>query len=301
MSFRTVMITENAYLSYKNGYLQIRRSDDLKQIHITEIDNLLIDSTMTSISSYLLCELIKSKVKIIFCDEKRNPYGELIPYYASYNNSKKINIQIKWDEDTKKNVWQEIIRYKIINQAQILLNFEKDGYDKLIEYSLSIEEDDKTNREGHAAKVYFNSLFGKGFSRNQENDINAALNYGYSIILSSINKEIVNNGYLTQIGIKHKNEFNNYNLSCDFMEPFRPLIDKYVYNNKDREFNSKYKQEIVNLLNERYIYNNKQFYLSDIIKFFTRNILECLEKNNLSNLKGFNIYEEQIYEDIDII
>jgi CRISPR-associated endonuclease Cas1 subtype II len=84
---------------------------------------------------------------------------------------------------------------------------------------------DKTNREGHAAKVYFNALFGKDFSRKQLNDINAGLNYGYSIILSMFSREIVKNGCITQIGIKHSNYFNQYNLASDLMEPFRVIID----------------------------------------------------------------------------
>ena len=89
--------------------------------------------------------------------------------------------------------------------------------DKCTNFSVSscftdkYQDGDKTNREGHAAKVYFNSLFGKKFTRNDDNNINAALNYGYSILLSTINKEISANGYLTQLGIHHKNEFKSKN------------------------------------------------------------------------------------------
>ena len=98
----------------------------------------------------------------------------------------------------------------------------------LISYLPQIEEYDVTNREGHAAKVYFNAVFGMDFSRSQENVTNAALNYGYSLILSAFNREVAANGYLTQLGLFHDNMFNFYNLSCDLMEPFRVLVDRAV-------------------------------------------------------------------------
>ena len=140
----------------------------------------------------------------------------------------------------------------------------------------------------HAAKVYFNSLFGKKFSRDNENNINSALNYGYAVLLSTINKEVINNGYLTQIGIHHKNEFNPFNLSCDLMEPFRIIIDSFVYYNQDRIFDTKYKLDIINIFNNNFKYKNKMYTLKDILKFYVKNTLECLDNNKK--------YEEFIYE-----
>ena len=148
---------------------------------------------------------------------------------------------------------------------------------------------DKTNREGHAAKVYFNVLFGKSFVRNDNDSINAALNYGYAILLSTINKEVISNGYLTQLGIHHKNEFNEFNLSCDLMEPFRVLVDNFVYFNQDREFNANYKLDIVNILNNTYKYQNKNYTLKDIISLYVKNTLNNIE--NIDEYKGFIYYE----------
>ena len=87
---------------------------------------------------------------------------------------------------------------------------------------------DASNREGHAAKVYFNALFGMDFTRSADISINAALNYGYSLLLSAFNREISANGYLTQLGIYHNNMFNHFNLACDFMEPYRVIVDWFV-------------------------------------------------------------------------
>ena len=72
--------------------------------------------------------------------------------------------------------------------------------DLLYQYINEIEFGDVTNREGHAAKVYFNALFGMDFTRSAENVTNAALNYGYSLLLSTFNRCVVANGYITQLG-----------------------------------------------------------------------------------------------------
>ena len=112
-------------------------------------------------------------------------------------------------------MWTQIVAEKIKNQAKVLEIYKLPQSSMLMGYIDELELNDKSNREGHAAKVYFNALFGKSFSRNDECPINAALNYGYSIVLSVFNREITANGYLTQLGLFHDNMFNQYNLSCD--------------------------------------------------------------------------------------
>ena len=119
--------------------------------------------------------------------------------------------------------------------------------------------------------------------------INDALNYGYAVLLSTISKEIVVNGYLTQLGINHKNEFNEFNLSCDLMEPFRIVIDNFVYYNKDREFDINYKMDIVNIFNRTFKYQNKNYTLKDIISFYVKNTLNCI--TNEEEYKDFVYYE----------
>ena len=112
----------------------------------------------------------------------------------------------------------------------------KEEAELLSSYLQQIAWNDETNREGHAAKVYFNALFGLDFTRTEDNLINAALNYGYSIILSSFTREIVANGYITQLGLFHDNMFNQFNLASDLMKPFRPLVDKCVLGMKLEQF-----------------------------------------------------------------
>lgn len=289
MSFRTVVIENSSKLSYKNRFLVVKQDNDEKYIHLSEIDTIIVDSISVSISTYLLKELCSNKINIIFCDEKHNPFGELEGYYLSHNSSKKISTQFKWTKERKDMLWSEIVKNKVINQALILNKLNSNKYDLLLSYIDEITVGDKTNREGHAAKVYFNELFGKGFVRNESDNINAALNYGYAILLSTINKEVISNGYVTQIGIHHKNEFNEFNLSCDLMEPFRIIIDNFVYYNQDRELDAAYKLDIVNIFNNRYKYDNKNYVLKDVIKIYVKNTLESI--NDLEKYKGFIIYE----------
>lgn len=289
MSFRTVVISNQSKLNYKNRFLVVKQDNDEKYIHLSEIDTIIVDSIAVSISSYLLKELSDNKINIIFCDEKHNPFGELSSYYSSHNSSKKIQKQINWAKENKDLIWQSIIKNKIINQALMLNKIKSEKYELLLSYIEDVLISDKTNREGHAAKVYFNELFGKDFVRNDTDNINAALNYGYAILLSTINKEVISNGYLTQVGIHHKNEFNEFNLSCDLMEPFRIIIDNFVYFNQERELNTLYKLDIINIFNNRYNYENKNYVLKDIIKMYVKNTLESIEKPE--NYKEFSIYE----------
>ena len=288
MSFITVVITKQAKISYKNRFLVVKQDIDEKYIHLSEIDTVIVDSISVSISSYLLKELADNKINIIFCDDKHNPYGELQAFYSRHNSSKKILEQVKWTNKEKDLVWQNIVKNKIMNQSLLLKKIKSKQHNLLVSYINEVTIGDKTNREGHAAKVYFNALFGKDFVRGNNDSINASLNYGYAILLSTISKEIVNNGYLTQLGIHHKNEFNPYNLACDLMEPFRIIIDSFIYYNKQRELDTNFKLDIINIFNNIYTYNNKKYTLKDIIELYVKNTLDIF--NNEKEYKDF-VYE----------
>ena len=289
MSFRTVVITRQSKINYKNRFLVVKQDNDEKYIHLSEIDTIIVDSISVSISAYLLKELSDNKINIIFCDDKHNPFGELSSYYSRHNTSKKIKEQISWKVSKKDLLWEKIVKNKILNQASLLKKINSDKYKLVLSYVDDVVPGDKTNREGHSAKVYFNALYGMHFVRNHQDNINAALNYGYAILLSTVNKEVVSNGYLTQLGIHHKNEFNEFNLTCDLMEPFRVVIDNFVYYNQERKFDTEYKLDIVNILNGTFKYQGKNYTLKDIIKMFVKSTLESV--NNLENYKEF-VYHE---------
>lgn len=280
MSWRTVVVRNRAKLDYKMNYMVITSSDDKKRVHISEINTLIVESTAVSITAVLINELVKNKVKIIFCDEKRNPSSELISYYGSHNTSECYREQVKWSSDIKKRIWKIIVQEKIRNQSILLKYIGKEEYRMLDEYVNQVELNDITNREGHAAKVYFNSIFGNEFSRREENNINAILNYGYSILLSAINREIVALGYMTQLGIFHNNMFNQFNLSSDLIEPFRVLIDKKAFEKRKEEINLDTKMYMVSTLSESILYCGKNTTVDTAIKMYCRDMMNALNQED---------------------
>ena len=289
MSWRTVVISKRCKLDLRMGFLVLRNEEGTKRIHINEISLLIIENTAVSITGCLLCELAAQKIKVIFCDNKRNPCSELVNYYGSHDSSRKIENQIKWDEYVKKHVWSEIVAEKIRKQSQFLKDIKKFHESLLLdEYVKQVEFADATNREGHAAKVYFNAVFGTDFTRTADNSINAGLNYGYSIILATFNREIVASGYLTQLGIFHNNMFNHFNLSSDLMEPFRILIDRIVFYNEFNIFESAQKQLLLGALNRKVIIDGKDQRVSNVVRIYCKSIFDAIETHDKSLKKLFN-------------
>ena len=286
MSWRTVVISSNAKLDYQIGYMVVRGEKTTK-IHLNEIGMLIVESTAVSMTSYLLSELMKNKIKVVFCDEKRNPCSELVSYYGSHDTSSKIRKQIEWTKDDKDHIWTEIVSEKIKQQALMLQRYQKEEANMLFEYMEEVEFGDITNRAGHAAKVYFNTLFGKKFTRTDENPINAALNYGYGIILSIFNREIVSSGYLTQIGLFHDNMFNQFNLSSDLMEPFRPLVDQLVVELKPEKFETEEKRKMLELLNKEVEICGKMEVVTNAIKIYCRSVFDALNDRDISLIRFY--------------
>ncbi|MCI8648010.1 MAG: type II CRISPR-associated endonuclease Cas1 [Firmicutes bacterium] len=295
MSWRIVVISSRAKLDLKLNYLVVR-GDETKKIHLSEISILLIESTAVSLTASLLSELMKRKIKVIFCDEKRNPVSELIPYYGSHDTSAKIKKQVKWNKHTQGLIWTEIVSEKIRNQKQILTYLELGEAALLAEYLEQMQFRDESNREGHAAKVYFNALFGYRFTRTADTPVNAALNYGYGILLSAFNREVVSNGYLTQLGLFHDNMFNAFNLSSDLMEPFRPLIDMAVFWMKPEKLEHEEKMYLVNILNAEINIDGKQQYVNNAIKIYCKSIFEALNEDDIGLIRFYR-NELQVYED----
>lgn len=286
MSWRTIVVSNSAKLDYQMGYLVVRKEETVK-VHISEIYMLLIESTAVSLTAALLCELTKKKIKVIFCDEKRNPSSELIPYYGSHDTSVKVRNQIGWGIEIKTAVWTEIVIEKIRKQAEVLTAWQKKESEMLYQYIEEIEYGDTTNREGHAAKVYFNALFGMEFTRTEDNSVNAALNYGYGIILSAFNREITANGYLTQIGLFHDNMFNPFNLGSDLMEPFRPIVDYKVKTMNPQQFEHTEKMEILKILQQDVMIAERKEYVSNAIKIYCKSVFDALADNDVSLIKFY--------------
>ena len=278
MGWRTVVVNTHSKLSYKNNHLIFKDASRTELIHLSEVDILLLETTDIVLSTMLIKRLVDENILVIFCDDKRLPTAMLMPYYARHDSSLQLSNQITWSEDVKAEVWTTIIAQKILNQAMYLGDcgfFEKSQ--SVIDLYNRLELFDPSNREGHAARICFNTLFGNDFSREQDNDINAALDYGYTLILSIFAREVVVCGCMTQFGLKHANQFNQFNLASDIMEPFRPIIDRIVYENRNDDF-VKIKRELFTIFSDTFLYNGKEMYLSNIISDYTKKVIKTLNQ-----------------------
>lgn len=288
MSWRTVVINSHSKLEYKLGYLVVR-SEEVRKVHMSEISTVIVESVAVSLTTSLLCELIKNKINIVFCDEKHNPYSQLLPLNGSHDASKKLKLQHSWNEDIRKEVWTEIVKNKIIQQSKFLKELELSQSKLLDEYTREITIGDETNREGHSAKVYFNALFGLSFSREWNTFINSALNYGYAILLSIFNRTIVANGYNTQIGLFHRSEYNPHNFACDLMEPFRILVDRLVCTMEGKELQIEHKRILQDIINQKVKIKNKLYTVNDAVYIYCKSVFDALNNDNIELLEFYEL------------
>lgn len=285
MGFRTVVVKNRSKIDLNLGYL-VCRGEDEKRVFIPEISVLILESTAISMTTAIVSELVKNGVKIILCDEKHNPESEICPLYSIHNSLGIISKQINWNNYNKELVWTYIIREKIKRQRDFLLQLGYLDESRLLDkYIGDLQLNDVTNREGHSAKVYFNAVWGLDFTRRNDSLINSALNYGYSVLLSCINRAIASRGYLTQLGIWHRNEFNDFNLACDLMEPFRILVDKKVYEiNWDSD---NYKRKILELFETKFRIDGKEQYFENVVSIYVDSVLHAIEKGDVGLIKMY--------------
>jgi CRISPR-associated protein Cas1 len=278
MGFRTVVVNSRSKLECRLNFLIVRGETE-KRIYINEINTLIVQSTAVSLTAALLSELVRNNVKVVFCDEKCNPSSELLPYYGSHNTSKRIKIQTGWTQEIKDEVWKVLIAKKITSQSELL---KKRGFETesimLEEYAADVTPGDKTNREGHAAKVYFNCILPEGVTRRGGGFINGCLNYGYAVLLSAINREIVASGYMTQIGVWHDNEFNEFNLGSDMIEPLRTIIDETALTIEPGD--ATFKHTMAGALNYEVTFADKKTTLDVAVRQYVKSVLYALEVND---------------------
>ena len=274
MGWRSVIITQHAKLTYSMQMMIVQTRDGINQIPIEDINLLLVSTTQAVITSALISKLAQNQTKIIFVDEKGNPIVETAVYYPGTRNMAKLTQQFNWDDHLKELLWTRIVSQKIKNQIAVLANYHLNKDEVQSELD-QLEINDESNREAIAARKYFMLLFDKNFVRRDTSAINAALDYGYAILLSSFNREIAMNGYLTYFGIHHCSQENQFNLASDLMEPFRPFVDYWVKaHEKIKELTPDIKYGLVELLSLEIKFNGKKTLLTNAITVYTR---ECLK------------------------
>ena len=208
-------------------------------------------------------------------------------------------MQVEMSKPLMKRIWQDIIKVKVLNQANCLKELNIKEYSKLEEMIIGITSGDKNNVEAKAASLYFKLLFGSKFNRSLECIQNAALNYGYAIIRGMIARTLVMYGFEPSIGIFHHSQLNNFNLADDFIECFRPLVDLYILKNLDLtqdNLTPENKKEIYKIINCLVLIDGKKFNIQGAIEYMIKSFSTSINKNeNLIKLPYLIKLEEYRY------
>lgn len=286
--FRIIYIKESEKLSLKLDSLIIENNNEEYSLPLDDINTLMLENNKCVLTSKLICKLMEYKINFMLCDDKMMPTGIMLPYQQHSRGTKIILNQINWNDYTKNFLWDIIVENKIRNQRLVLQMFDKsiDVINKIKDYEQLIENGDISNREGHSAKIYFNEMFGKDFIRFDDDPLNGALNYGYTILRTNICRVIVATGLIPNLGIHHKNEFNNYNLADDLIEVFRPIVDIWCYKNmRDKEYLSRDdRMHLINLLNGTIKIGNTEQTLTNAFEKYLSGILSFMDTGDLEKL-----------------
>lgn len=279
MTWRTVILSNDAKISLRMNHLVVS-SEKTTTIPLEEISVVVIENPNIVMTGHLLNALSQYKVTTIICDAHHLPYAQVNLVYGHFRQAALIKKQINWPIERKERVWQAIIKHKIKNQKRVLEKFNpKTDYSMFDVYINQVEEGDITNREGHAAKVYFNQLFGKSFIRGDDTIINWALNYGYALLSSLVTRIIVTKGLLTELGIHHRNQYNFINLASDLMEVYRPFVDDLVKSNITTDFGKPERRVLLELFNVQSIIRGQKQYLANSINIYIDSIIKSLESD----------------------
>lgn len=231
MSKRTIYITSAAELSVEHNQLHIKteqQEDCLRSIE--DLGAVIVDHHSTHLTVPLINLLAQNNVRVVFCNEQHMPVTMLMDFDSNVLQSKHFRAQLEVGKPLRKQLWKQIVESKIQNQSLLLKKIGK-GEDLLAPYHTRVKSGDNTNREGIAARVYWQNLFGKQFVRDRVGPVpNNLLNYGYALLRSAVARGIMDAGLLPSVGIFHRNYYNSFPLADDLMEPYRPFVDELVWN-----------------------------------------------------------------------
>lgn len=242
---RTLYFGNPAYLNVRLAQLEIRlpeveknetlpaafKESVVKRIPIEDIGVVVLDNKQITITQGALGALLDNNVAVVTSDEHRMPSGLMLPLEGNTTQSERFRDQIEASLPLKKQLWQQTIQAKILNQSSVL--YHQRGLDcgNMEAWAKQVKSGDADNLEGRAAAFYWQNLFSeiKGFRRDREGiPPNNLLNYGYAILRAVVARSLVGSGLLPTLGIHHHNRYNAYCLADDIMEPYRPYVDKVV-------------------------------------------------------------------------
>lgn len=268
---RSLLVETPSKLSYNNGCIIAESELSKTTVPLAEIDTLVVDNNRSVITTALANNLAQSNVDTLICDNKHMPCAKISPICGSGNGFARVSQQLAWHEDVKNTAWRSVVTNKMNNQILIA--------DNLVGVRLSLPlSTNVDNDEGILARMYFRRLFGRNFVRHLNDDVNAMLNYGYSLLLSQMTKIVLSHGYLTQLGLHHCAKTNNNNFVCDVMEPFRPFVDRIVFHHKCEPFDRQVKLSLLDVYNENATIFEKKYGLADAMSIYFESICDFLNQ-----------------------
>lgn len=276
---RTLFFGNKCSLTTKNEQLLISRENKQTSVPIEDIGFMVIENQETYISIPALSKLSNNNVSVIFCDATHMPQSMLLNLNSHHIQQEHFKNQINASEPLKKQLWQQVVKYKISNQAHLLENIGQNN-SPLKHYASKVLSGDTDNREGVAAAYYWKHLFDFDFKRERYGAFpNLFLNYGYIVLRAAVARAISGSGLLNTLGIHHHNKYNAFCLADDIMEPYRPLIDAKVltllnsYN--EQELTTEIKSELLNVLTQTVYFDNKKSPLMVALSTTTSSLQQC--------------------------
>lgn len=241
---KTLYFGNPTYLSLRNGQLVIKLPEVIKSESLPErfkqssevtkpiedIGVVVLDNKQITITTGVLEALLENNCAVITCDSKSMPVGLMLPLYGNTTQSERFRHQIDASLPLKKQLWQQTVRQKILNQAAVLDKYSKEEIRCMKVWADDVRSGDPDNLEARAAAYYWKFLFGiDDFVRDRDGvPPNNLLNYGYAILRAVVARALVGSGLLPTLGIHHHNRYNAYCLADDIMEPYRPYVDELV-------------------------------------------------------------------------
>lgn len=229
---RTLYFGNPAYLktAHEQMIIEMTETGETKQAPIEDIGVLILDHQQITITQALMAKLLANNTALITCDHTHHPVGLFLNLDGNNLQSQKFKAQIEATVPLKKQLWQQTIMAKIVNQAAVLQQ-ERIENKILLFYAKDVKSGDSGNHEAKAAAYYWKNIFPPFLNFTRErfgNPPNNLLNYGYAILRAVVARNIVASGLLPTLGIFHRNQYNAYCLADDIMEPYRPFVDKVV-------------------------------------------------------------------------
>ena len=291
---RTLVFSSPMILTLKNQQLVIAYKDspdESRTVPIEDVGVVLLENQQTFITLPLLNALVENEVQVVLCNSKGMPSAIIQSMNSNNLQGETLRNQIACGEVLKKQLWKQVVEAKIKNQASLLNSIGEKG-NILKPFYTNVRSGDLDNREGIAARIYFQHLFGDNFICDRDlPGINAMLNYGYSILRAATCRAIVSSGLLPAIGIHHHNRSNAYPLADDLMEPFRPFVDGVVYDLLMRgeiELSKNVKGELISVLYADTMYEKIKRPLCVGLSMTTASVVKCLSKElNTISLPSF--------------